>query len=489
MSRVKATIDQIQGLNTAISNKQDVLSSGTNIKTVNGTSILGSGDIVVSGGLTYLEELKNITSINTSIPVISLSPNASNTETNVDLVLNPKGIGSLSSQVADGTIANGNKRGGYSVDFQRVRTAVDQVCAGAYSFIVGSKNTIYNNNSYCFAAGELNTITYSGYASSYSFVFGKSNYCSSGPGVAFGFSNTVGFANGGDTGLTIALGNNNTVSVNNGTSGSSSAIGTNNTIRSNYSSAIGLANSLLGYYSYNNYTIGSGNSISADLFSTGNYNITMIGYSNSITSTRTGISNAILIGFYNEVKVSSKNLSSVAVGLGNTITADYTSLFGIRGHDKGVIGSIIFGGGANSVADGYIQQGKYILFKTTSAVSGTVSLATNNIALSTSNTPTLQDNEVRTFTGRIVAKDTGNTGVVAGWKVDGVIMRLANAGTTAFVGTPTITQLGATASATTNGYLIDLIANTTIGGLEVQFTQTGAIATKIVATIDMTESI
>ncbi|MBO5886593.1 MAG: hypothetical protein J6Q60_01050 [Bacteroidaceae bacterium] len=33
-----------------ISGKQDVLVSGTNIKTINGTSLLGSGDIVISGG-------------------------------------------------------------------------------------------------------------------------------------------------------------------------------------------------------------------------------------------------------------------------------------------------------------------------------------------------------------------------------------------------------------------------------------------------------
>jgi len=37
---------------TAINGKQATLVSGTNIKTVNGTSVLGSGDIAVSGGLT-----------------------------------------------------------------------------------------------------------------------------------------------------------------------------------------------------------------------------------------------------------------------------------------------------------------------------------------------------------------------------------------------------------------------------------------------------
>jgi len=35
---------------TKVATKQPVLVSGTNIKTVNGTSLLGSGDLVISGG-------------------------------------------------------------------------------------------------------------------------------------------------------------------------------------------------------------------------------------------------------------------------------------------------------------------------------------------------------------------------------------------------------------------------------------------------------
>lgn len=35
---------------TALAGKQDTLVSGTNIKTINGTTILGSGDMVISGG-------------------------------------------------------------------------------------------------------------------------------------------------------------------------------------------------------------------------------------------------------------------------------------------------------------------------------------------------------------------------------------------------------------------------------------------------------
>lgn len=42
-SKIEEILDSVEG-------KQDKLVSGTNIKTINGTSLLGSGDIVISGG-------------------------------------------------------------------------------------------------------------------------------------------------------------------------------------------------------------------------------------------------------------------------------------------------------------------------------------------------------------------------------------------------------------------------------------------------------
>ena len=47
------TADEIEELYTTyedLNNKQDILISGTNIKTINGESILGNGDIPISGG-------------------------------------------------------------------------------------------------------------------------------------------------------------------------------------------------------------------------------------------------------------------------------------------------------------------------------------------------------------------------------------------------------------------------------------------------------
>ena len=43
-------IADVTGLTAALDAKQDDLVSGTNIKTINGASVLGSGDLTVSGG-------------------------------------------------------------------------------------------------------------------------------------------------------------------------------------------------------------------------------------------------------------------------------------------------------------------------------------------------------------------------------------------------------------------------------------------------------
>jgi len=43
-------IGDVTGLTAALDAKQDELVSGTNIKTVNGQDIVGSGDVTISGG-------------------------------------------------------------------------------------------------------------------------------------------------------------------------------------------------------------------------------------------------------------------------------------------------------------------------------------------------------------------------------------------------------------------------------------------------------
>lgn len=61
----KQLLDSIDRINTAINTKQETLISGTNIKTVNSNSILGSGNITVSGDSSSLSGLKNATTTST----------------------------------------------------------------------------------------------------------------------------------------------------------------------------------------------------------------------------------------------------------------------------------------------------------------------------------------------------------------------------------------------------------------------------------------
>ena len=50
---ITGTLSNQTDLNTALSGKQETLVSGTNIKTINNTSLLGSGDITIQGGGGY----------------------------------------------------------------------------------------------------------------------------------------------------------------------------------------------------------------------------------------------------------------------------------------------------------------------------------------------------------------------------------------------------------------------------------------------------
>lgn len=68
---------------TTFNNKQNALVSGTNIKTINGSSVLGSGDLSISGGISGIHSLLPIASTEvTSCTVNSVSLSTVNTSAN-----------------------------------------------------------------------------------------------------------------------------------------------------------------------------------------------------------------------------------------------------------------------------------------------------------------------------------------------------------------------------------------------------------------------
>ena len=132
---------------------QAALVSGTNIKTVNGQSVLGSGNIVA--GLSNVAEAVSTASPNNTVFAVSLTAVA--LTTNADLCLVSKGTGALLAQVPTGSWTGGNKRGIYAVDWQRHRNDASQVASSDYSTISGGRNNTASGGGSTVSGGENNT--------------------------------------------------------------------------------------------------------------------------------------------------------------------------------------------------------------------------------------------------------------------------------------------------------------------------------------------
>jgi len=136
---------------------QVTLVSGTNIKTINSTSLLGSGDIAVgvsgtgsvdnavlradgTGGATLQSSAFVIADNATASPnntVNHASIQATGGTTNVSVSIVPKGSGAFCLQVPDGTATGGNVRGANAVDLQTLRSNANQVASGTGAFLAG----------------------------------------------------------------------------------------------------------------------------------------------------------------------------------------------------------------------------------------------------------------------------------------------------------------------------------------------------------------
>jgi hypothetical protein len=133
--------------------------------------------------------------------------NALGNNTNISIVLAPKGTGALQAQLNDGTATGGNARGTRAVDWQTSRTSATQVASGFVSVIAGGyENTASGGSSgvlsgtqnvaagsvSVIAGGIANATSLSNYGNSYSIVGG--GYFNSANGVfnfiGGGFSNS-----------------------------------------------------------------------------------------------------------------------------------------------------------------------------------------------------------------------------------------------------------------------------------------------------------
>jgi hypothetical protein len=173
-------------------------------------------------------------------------------------------------------------------------------------------------------------------------------------------------------------------------------------------------------------------------------------------------------------------LRGVTIGYSSTGSADYSAVIGTNANDQGIISRFAFSGSTFN-NDGDSQQGMFPLrLATTDATPA--ALTTNGGAASTDNQIILPNNSAYAFHGTIVARQQAAGGTAcAAWKIEGLIRREANAGTTTLVNSAT------TVLDNTPSWGMALSADTTNGGLKVEVT--GAASTNIrwVATINTSE--
>lgn len=174
------------------SGKQDALVSGANLKTVNGVSLLGGGDLVIEGGgggLTLFEESRNTTSPNATVPVHALA--ALGAETNIDFVIAPKGTGAIVAQVPTGTTVGGNKRGANAVDLQTKRSGANQVASGNGSVLIGTNSTASGASSVAMGESARATGSSAVALGVYSWASGAYSAAIAGFGIAGGHGATA----------------------------------------------------------------------------------------------------------------------------------------------------------------------------------------------------------------------------------------------------------------------------------------------------------
>lgn len=189
---------------------------------------------------------------------------------------------------------------------------------------------------------------------------------------------------------------------------------------------------------------------------------------------------------------------TVLGGFGNTATASWGISLGGRSCTAGfnysialgylgvpnAIGKMTFGHAGGLIGTGGLGWGKLNLYAATTDATATVLTSSGSATPDTTNQLIVLNNSAYSFTGTVVARQKAANGTAsAAWKVEGLIQREANAGTT------TLVFSLVTAISNVPLWTLALSADTTNGGLAI--TATGAAATNIrwIATIDTSEVI
>lgn len=211
-----------------------------------------------------------------------------------------------------------------------------------------------------------------------------------------------------------------------------------------------------------------------------NYSTISGGQSNRASSAHTAIGGGLL-------NVASQSYAVVAGGWANTASGLYSGV--TNGRDNVANGQQSRVGGSGGTARGIIgadiygivggnQRGAYGLQRYTTNATQAVATVDYNATPDVANQIVLADNMAVTFSGYVVAKQSGSLNAKH-WKFEGGIVRGSGAGTTALTAAVTPSVISAAAGA--SSWAVDIDADTTLGCLRIKVT--GAAATNIAWTV------
>ena len=520
-----------------------------NILTVTGSTFLrigigvnntATGDVTISNpqvevGSTLNTYIPTTTTAVYGTPTLSFSGVSTiGLESNGSLFVQPAGTGALQAQATTSSTVGGNARGANAVDWQTTRGSAANVASGSqsvvggginntssnfYSSVLGGANNIASGNASFVGGGNTNT---AGARDWSTVVGGYSN-------TAAGFYNFIGggFTNSGTASAAVTTqsgtmnattavtlsGSNANIKVGQYISGTSIANDTyvaaiSGTSLTLSKVASGSSTSTLSFFTPHGVVVGGGNNQATGSYSfiggggdagssanrnvaSGDWSVVAGGFKNTATNlydtVAGGFTNAAsgsycFIGGGQNQTVSGSN-ASVLGGRNNNCNAGYGSIVaGLGAFSKGICGVAQSGANYFSVV-GDAQSATYVLSITTTNATATA-LTTNQSAASTLNQVILPNNQAYAFTGVIVARNT-STNDVSAWEVKGAIKRGAGVGTTALVGTPTVTSIGVDAGAAT--WVLAITADTTNGGISIKGTGVAATTIRWVAQITTAE--
>ena len=453
--------------------------------------------------------------------------------TNIPLVLQPKGTGAIQAQATTSTSAGGNARGANAVDWSTIRNTAAQVASASSSTISGGERNTCNGTYGAVGGGYTNIASADG-----SFVGGGSTNTSSGfrSVVGGGWLNTsAGYMNFIGGGYTNSATSGSAVTTQSGTMNATTAVtlsGSNANIKvgqyitgtsiaaNTYVAAIsgtsltlsqnasGSSTSTLSFFTPHGVVVGGGNNQATGAYSfiggggdagtaanrnvaSGDWSFVGGGQANTASgigafvggggtngsgafaNTSSGVASSILGGLGH---TSSGTGSTVLGGYNNTANANRASVLGGRyGTTRSINGNVSIPACDSPIAQatGVSQSAILVLARQTTDATATV-LASDANAASTTNQVILPNNSAYYFKGSVIANVTGAANGAA-WRIEGAIMRGANAASTVLIDTPSVNRVAASSGAT--AWTVAITADTTNGGIAV--TVTGAAATTI----------